>query len=166
LRKLKIYLETTVFNYYFDEDRDAHADTVQLIEAVRRGEFEAYTSNVTIEELERAPAQKRDKMLSLLYGLPIQILYSDDEAETLTELYIKQGFITQNSRTDALHIAVASTHKIDTIVSLNFQHIAKRRTRIGVKYVNELYFYPVLMILTPTEVIVNENFDKKTRYHH
>jgi hypothetical protein len=24
----KIYLETTVFNYYFDTERDAHEDTV------------------------------------------------------------------------------------------------------------------------------------------
>ena len=29
MKKLRIYLETTLFNYYFDEDRDAHADTVR-----------------------------------------------------------------------------------------------------------------------------------------
>ena len=28
----KIYIETTLFNYYFDDDRDAHADTVTLFE--------------------------------------------------------------------------------------------------------------------------------------
>ena len=31
MRTQKIYLETTLFNYYFDKDRDAHADTVFYI---------------------------------------------------------------------------------------------------------------------------------------
>ena len=35
--KSKIYLETTLFNYYFDTDRDAHADTVTLFQEDRRG---------------------------------------------------------------------------------------------------------------------------------
>jgi hypothetical protein len=30
LRTQRIYLETTMFNYYFDSDRDAHADTVRF----------------------------------------------------------------------------------------------------------------------------------------
>ena len=34
MRKLKIYLETTLFNFYFDKDREAHAETVN---------FEIYT---------------------------------------------------------------------------------------------------------------------------
>jgi len=32
VRKPKIYLETTIFNHYFDTERDAHADdTVELL---------------------------------------------------------------------------------------------------------------------------------------
>ena len=30
MRKPKIYIETTLFNHYFDIERDAHADTVLL----------------------------------------------------------------------------------------------------------------------------------------
>jgi hypothetical protein len=32
MRAQKIYLETTLFNFYVDESRDAHADTVKLFE--------------------------------------------------------------------------------------------------------------------------------------
>jgi len=44
MRKQKVYLETTLFNYYFDEDRDAHADTVRLFEDIAAEKYEAYTS--------------------------------------------------------------------------------------------------------------------------
>ena len=43
IEKLKLYLETTVFNFYFDEDRPGHEDVLRLFEAIKAGEFEAYT---------------------------------------------------------------------------------------------------------------------------
>lgn len=44
MRQQKIYLETTLFNYYFDIARDAHFDTVKLFDDMRIGKYEAYTS--------------------------------------------------------------------------------------------------------------------------
>jgi predicted nucleic acid-binding protein len=45
----KVYLETTMFNYYCDTDRDAHQATVALFEAIGRGEFEGFTSDYALE---------------------------------------------------------------------------------------------------------------------
>jgi hypothetical protein len=39
--KKSAYLETTMFNYFFDEARDGHAATVAFFEAASRGEIEA-----------------------------------------------------------------------------------------------------------------------------
>ena len=47
IEKLKLYLETTVFNYYFDEDREGHGDVLKLFEAISEGKYEAYTSLYT-----------------------------------------------------------------------------------------------------------------------
>ena len=44
--KLRLYLETTVFNYYFDTDRDGHEDVVRLFEAIGAGRYEGYNSVV------------------------------------------------------------------------------------------------------------------------
>ena len=51
--KLKLYLETTVFNYYFDEDRTGHEDVLRLFEAIRAEKYEAYTSVLVMGELEK-----------------------------------------------------------------------------------------------------------------
>ncbi|MDR3313303.1 MAG: hypothetical protein LBS96_02470 [Oscillospiraceae bacterium] len=60
---MKLYLETTMFNYYFDTARDGHADTVQLFEEVRIGKHEAYTSGYTVEELLNAPEPKQSNTI-------------------------------------------------------------------------------------------------------
>ena len=66
MRVPRIYLETTLFNFYLDKDRDAHADTVTLFNEVASGKYEAFTSTYVTDELEKAPEEKRNKMLSLI----------------------------------------------------------------------------------------------------
>jgi hypothetical protein len=55
---MKIYLETTVFNYYFDTDRDANPATVQLFKEINSGKFIPYTSILVVKELENAHKEK------------------------------------------------------------------------------------------------------------
>lgn len=64
IEKLRLYLETTVFNYYFDEDRLGHEDVLKLFEAIKAGKYEAYTSSYVMQELEQAPEPKRANMFS------------------------------------------------------------------------------------------------------
>ena len=59
MRKQKVYLETTLFNFYFDEDREAHVDTVRLFEDIAEGKYEAFTSDYAINELENTQSEKR-----------------------------------------------------------------------------------------------------------
>ena len=94
MRKLKIYLETSLFNFYVDKDRgDAHTDTVQLFEEIAAGKYEAYTSDYVVDELKKAPVSKFAKMMGLLNEDAILVLGMDDEADRLADLYIAQGVI-------------------------------------------------------------------------
>lgn len=78
--KLKIYFETTMFNYYFDEARDGHDATVQLFEAVGRGEYTGYTSEYVLFELRNAPEPKQSEMLSLIERYNIKVIDADGGA--------------------------------------------------------------------------------------
>jgi hypothetical protein len=42
---LKLYLETTIFNFYFEEERDGHDATMRLLEAIGAGKYKGYTSD-------------------------------------------------------------------------------------------------------------------------
>lgn len=66
MRIPKIYLETTMFNFYLDKDKDAHPDTVKLFSEIKAGKYEAYTSRTVIEEIEKTIGDKREKMLNVI----------------------------------------------------------------------------------------------------
>jgi len=161
MKVLKIYLESTLFNYYFDEDRDAHLDTVTLFEECAAGKFEPYTSSYAIEELDEAPAEKREKMLDLITRYNITVLAATDETDRLAERYVSEGALPQGSLTDASHIAIAAVNGLDMIVSLNFRHIVKEKTIQRTRAINMLLDYGAVKIKSPMEVIDSE----KTRYH-
>ena len=158
MRKQKIYLETTLFNHYFDEDRGlAHTDTLKLFKEIAAGKYEAFTSDYVTDELERAPEEKRGKMIALIEQYGIVVLELNEEAERLADIYVEQGIIPIKYRTDGVHIAVAAVNNLDLIISLNFQHIVKRKTKMGTGNINALNNYRAVEIFNPMEVVENEN---------
>jgi len=157
MRKLKVYIETTLFNFYFDTDREAHPDTVRLFEDIAAGKYEAYTSDYVINELNKTQGDKREKMIALIEQYGITVLALNDEAEQLAEIYVEQGIIPLKYRTDGVHIAVAAVNDLNMIISMNFEHIVKRKTKIETEKINISNGYHAVEICTPMEVNENEN---------
>jgi len=158
MRTLKIYLETTLFNFYFDEKYGfPHEATVALFKEIAAGKYEAYTSAYVIDELLRAPAEKRDKMMGLLAQYNISVLSYSDEAVFLADTYVSEGIIPAKYRTDGLHISTSAVNDLDMIISMNFQHIVKRKTKIATGNINALNGYRAVEILNPMEVVENEH---------
>ncbi|MHA1250875.1 MAG: hypothetical protein ACTSRP_12860 [Candidatus Helarchaeota archaeon] len=53
---------------------------------------------------------------------------------------------------DALYIALTSIYSIDILISWNFKHLVKRKTRIGVNLINLREGYKAIEILSPPEL--------------
>ena len=157
IRIPKVYLETTMFNYYFDVERDAHADTVRLFEEIKAGKYNAFTSPYAIGELEKAPEEKYYKMLGLIEEYGVIMLDASDEATNLGLLYQKRGIMPARSTVDAQHIAVATINDMDMILSLNFEHIVRKKTLELTGYVNTELGYRPIQIHSPMEVVDREN---------
>jgi predicted nucleic acid-binding protein len=155
--KQKVYLETTMFNYYFDSTREGHPATVELFYAIGSGEYEGYTSSYAVAELQASPEPKRHDMLNLLTQYKITVLDGTDEAVQLAGIYIKNGIIPENKPLDALHIAIASIHDLDFILSFNFKHINKIKTKRMVEVINLNEGYKNIVICQPMEVIDYED---------
>jgi len=154
MKKLKIYLETTVVSYLNQPERgDQAADSHRLWEKIKAGEFEAFISPVAIEELERCSEPKRSILLEYLRSITYTILQGNTEVADLTATYIKAGVLRQKSFDDCQHIAYACVYGCDIIVSWNFKHIVNHRTISGVKSVNALAGYKEMLIYSPTMLI-------------
>ena len=96
-------------------------------------------------------------MIALIEQYNITVLELNEEAERLADIYVEQGVIPMKYRTDGVHIAVAAVNDLDLIISLNFQHIVKRKTKIGTGNINALNNYRAVEIFNPMEVVEDEN---------
>jgi predicted nucleic acid-binding protein len=151
--KQKVYLETTMFNYYFDETKEDRPITIAFFKAIEEGQFEGFTSAYTVNELENAAEPKRTNMLNLIKKYNIVVLKTSDEADHLAATYIKNNIIPEKKNIDAQHIAIATVNDINMILSYNFKHINKIKTKSLVPVVNQLEGYRSIIITQPKEVI-------------
>ena len=153
--RLRIYLETTVFNYYFDTERKRHEDVVKLFEAIKAGKFEVYTSQYVTEELRKASEPKRSKMLSLIGEYGIKEFSTNDTVLKLSEKYIAAGIIPKSQVFDSLHITLASVYELDVIISYNFSHINRDKTKKYMPLINIREDLRPIVICTAKEVLYN-----------
>jgi predicted nucleic acid-binding protein len=153
---LKVYLETTIFNRFLEDNREYNMETKTLFEKISQKEIEAYSSTYVIEELDKASEPKRSVMLNLIPQYKITVLEIDKKAYDLSETYIEMGIIPQKFRIDGIHIAMAAINNMDCIVSLNFHHINKLKTKMATEIIHRMKGYNSPFICTPMEVIEYE----------
>jgi predicted nucleic acid-binding protein len=154
MRVLRIYLETSIFNFIFADDApDKKADTLTLFEEIKAGKHQAFTSVHVFDELDRAQEPKRSKMYGLIKEYGIEVLSNNAEIESLADIYVAEKMIPAKYADDALHIATASVWGLDVVVSWNFRHIVKLKTIRQTEILNFREGYKRVLIHSPTEVI-------------
>lgn len=119
-------------------------------------QIETYTSTAVLEELSKAPEPKRGDMLELISRYDIGAFEVDQQVYDLADLYIEMGINPQWFRLDSVHIAMAAIHEMDCIISLNFHHINKLKTKTATEIVHRMKGYTNPFICTPAEVIYND----------
>ncbi len=154
MKKIKYYLETTVFNFVFADDDIAKKEiTERLFDNWTTLNGEMFISDIVIQEVNRSPEDIRIKLVELIRKHRPILLDVDEEIKELAERYILEKIIPEKYRNDAIHIAVAVVNDLDVIVSWNLQHIVKLKTKLGVEGINRLLGYKVIEIATPEEVL-------------
>jgi predicted nucleic acid-binding protein len=151
--KPRIYTDTSVVGGCEDSEfRDASR---RLLEAFRRGDTTLVISELTLRELEAAPAGVRGALGRVPTDF-IEVLPVSTEAEDLASAYVADGAIGAGMRADALHIALATIARVDVLVSWNFKHIVNLTRIHAYNAVNLKRGYPLLEIRTPREVVQDE----------
>ncbi len=152
MRKLEFYLDTTVFNFVFVDDAPKERQvTVKFFEQIDK--VNVYISDLVLKEIGRCPQPRQANIARLLAKTDYQEIYLNQEAEILADHYLQQGIIPVKYRDDAVHIAIASVAGMDVLLSWNFAHMVKLKTKREVMAVNLLMGYNSIEILSPWEVV-------------
>lgn len=156
-KKLKLYFDTSVFNFAFANDTlDKKVITLKLFEEVKTNKYDVYISTVVLREIHEAQRGKAEKLINLIKDVQPFDLEFDTECYELAYEYIKRGIIPGKYEDDAFHIAVASVNNLDAVISWNFKHIVKLKTKKEVSGTNLLMGYKEIEIYSPMEVIEND----------
>jgi predicted nucleic acid-binding protein len=154
MKKQRIYLDTSIFGGLFDEEFKEY--TEPLFERIKNLEFEIIHSNVTEQELENAP-EKIKATTKLLPNLSTEYMKSDIETVKLAKKYIEEGVVGATSYADCLHIALATKHNANILLSWNFKHIVNVVRIVGYNSVNMSEGYKPIDIRSPRELMNYEN---------
>jgi len=148
MKQLRVYIENSVIGGYFDAEFTEA--TKRLFDKFRNGEYFAVISNHTYGELDNgAPENVKSNLETISYE-------KIDVTETmldLTQKYMDEKIVSENYRSDALHIAIATVSGVDVLVSWNFKHIVNLNRIKLFNSVNLKEGYKLLEIRTPLEVI-------------
>ena len=151
---MRLYLETTVPNFLFAEDApDKRRATEVFFDWLRVSSDELFVSKLVEDEIAACPEPKRSMMISVLRGLPLQVLPVAAECSALADDYVRAGIIPARFKNDALHVAVAVWHKLEVVVSWNMAHLVNVRKIERINAVNERSGLAPIRIHTPEEVL-------------
>ena len=150
-KPLKVYLDTSIFNFLLTADEDDREITTKALnEIMKIGAL--YISEVVIREINAAAEPKRSQLTDKISFYSPKLLLIDNETQSLAAKYIAEGVIPEKYADDARHIAIATVYGIEVIVSWNFEHIVKLKTRREVNGINLLSGYREIEICSPEEV--------------
>lgn len=120
-----------------------------------RRHFETVTSDAVVDELERGrhPVQKRAlHLVQSLVMLPIE-----PEVGDIVEAYIHHKVMPNDPVGDALHLALASYHKCDFLLTWNCRHLANANKFGHIRRINTKLGLFVPTLTTPLELLGNES---------
>jgi hypothetical protein len=150
-----VYIETTVPSYYHETRRSAmvtawRAATRHWWDTCRRG-YELFTSPYVLAELELAPRGKGARAIALLNDVPL--LKEPPGFEDVTAYYIEHRLMPKNAQGDAAHLALASMHHMDFLLTWNCRHLANANKVQHLSVLNARLALPVPVITTPLMLI-------------
>ena len=152
LRK-PLYTCLQAFGGYFDPEFELW--TKILFDKIAQGEYTVIYSKLIDIELIYAPERVK-KLATGLSRERLEFVDISDEAVELAESYLKENVVGKTSRTDCIHIALATLNHADILVSWNFKHIVNINRIRGYNAVNYKLGNKILEIRTPREILIYE----------
>jgi predicted nucleic acid-binding protein len=159
--KSRVYIETSIVSYLTARpSRDLIVAAQQQISDVwwshRRDHYDLFISELVIEESGRGDGKAAADRLSLLAD--ISLLETTTSAVSLAERFLARRYLPDNAAADALHIALATVHQIDYLLTWNCRHIANAEIQKVLRNLVQAEGYNLPILCTPSE-LMGENDD-------
>lgn len=153
--KARVYVETSIPSFYFTTREGAASQARRAwtrhwwTEA--QGRYELVTSEAVLAELRAGSYPSREEALGLLDSLPL-VEITPSIAE-IVDAYVRHRLMPSDPAGDALHLALASFHRCDFLVTWNCLHLANANKFGHIRRVNGVLGLTVPVLTTPLELL-------------
>jgi hypothetical protein len=153
---VRIYIESTIPSYVVARPaRDLlQAARQQMTKdwwETKRQQHELFTGQLVLDEIAFGEPEMASRRLELVADLAL--LQSTEEACKLTQSIMDSRLLPAKAGGDAAHIALATFHKMDILLTWNCRHIANAFILGRLRRLIEADGYSVPTICTPEELL-------------
>ncbi len=153
---MRIYIESTIPSYLVARPaRDLLQVARQQITRdwwdLKSNQHELFASQIVLDEIVVGDGAMARKRLDLMSKVPL--LNLTDEARRLTQLILRSGLLPPKADRDAAHIALATVHKMDILLTWNCRHIANAAVQPGLRRLTTPSGLVLPVLCTPDEMI-------------
>ncbi len=154
--KKKVYMDTTIASYYYDNRKE----TEFLRRTTRswfRRQADGYSilvSEATLVEAEAGNYPNKKKVVDFVNKW--QMLRHEEILGEIVETYIQHQLMPKEYGGDALHLAYASHYNVDFLLTWNCNHLANANKKEHIRIINNRLGLFVPEITTPLALIKEE----------
>ena len=153
--KPRVYVETSIPSFYHElrttPNVVARRDWTRQWWDGALAKYELLTSPAVINEMSAGIPERSALRLSLIRDLPL--LPIELAITEIAATYVQQKVMPADPAGDALHLAIASFHKCDFLVTWNCAHIANANKFGHIRRVNSMLGLFVPALVTPLELL-------------
>jgi len=154
--KPTVYIETSVVSYLTARpSRDlivaGHRQVTAEWWRTVLPEISAFVSELVLEEASKGDEQAAAQRLERIADMPV--LEVVDEIDGLAKEYADALQLPDKAQADAYHMALATWHGIDYVVSWNCTHIASGRVQRVLLEINSAIGFQTPILCTPEELM-------------
>ncbi|MBI3986105.1 MAG: type II toxin-antitoxin system VapC family toxin [Lentisphaerae bacterium] len=153
-----VYIETSIPSFFYETRQEPEMVarrtwTREWWDRYRDG-YELVTSEGVVAELEEGEYPTQADAVALVAGLPR--LDMPDTIADIVDTYISNHLMPQERLGDALHVALASYHKCDFLLTWNCSHIANANKFEHMRIINTRLGLFVPALVTPMELCTED----------
>lgn len=151
-----VYIETSVIGYLSVRPSNnlivmANLEITRRWWETRRNLFTLYISQVVLDESGQGDAEMVSKRLEILQN--ISVLELTEAVQDLGMEFLTKTNLPPKASDDAIHIAVATVHRLDYLLTWNCKHIANGQIQRKLREICLDFGYKLPTICTPYELM-------------
>jgi hypothetical protein len=151
-----VYIETSILGYLTARpSRDivvaANIEVTKEWWNTRRGDFQLYSSQAVVKETSQGDVVIASQRLEIPANL--SLLDLNQAVLDLAEQFLERSNLPAKADIDAVHIATATVHGMDYLLTWNCKHIANAQIQGKLAEISLDFGYELPILCTPYELL-------------